>query len=200
MRHISLLAGLVLAAAFLVTSAVSAQRGAYTKAQNLAEMEAEAGVIVQGRVESAIVEPHPAWKNLWTIVIRLRVEENIKGPAGDSYSFRQFIWDPRDRLDAAGYKKGQRLLLLLTKPNAEGLSSPVGLEQGRFRIGRDAQGNEVAHNGRGNAGLFSGVDATAARRNIRFTAEDSSWIREHRAGAVPGSDLRRILRRLVEGK
>lgn len=183
-----------------VLAPVYAQRGAITRAQNLAELEEEAAVILQGRVERASVERHPVFKNLFTVVVRLRVEESLKGAPGETYTFRQFIWDPRDRLDAAGYKKGQRLLLLLTRPNENGLSSPAGLEQGRFRLDRDAQGREVASNGRSNAGLFRGVETRAARRGIRFAGEEERLLKEHRAGAVDGRELRAILRRLTEGK
>lgn len=192
---------LVFAALVAEPSPILAQRGAIARAQNLAEMEEEAAVIVQGRVESAVVERHPTLRGLFTVVVRLRIEEALKGfPAGETYTFRQFIWDVRDRLDAAGYKKGQRLVLLLTRPNENGLSSPVGLEQGRFRIDRDAAGREIASNGRSNAGLFRDVAPRAARRGIQFTSDEQRLLKEHRSGAVEAGELRAVLRRLTEGK
>lgn len=191
---------LVLLCVLAAPASVWAQRGAITRAQNLAELEEEATVIVQGRVQSATVEPHPTFKNLVTVVVRLRVEEAVKGAPGETYTFRQFIWDVRDRLDAAGYKKGQRLLLLLTRPNELGLSSPAGLEQGRFRIERDTAGRDFATNGRGNSGLFREVESRAAHRGVRLSDEQARLAKEHRAGGVDAGDLRAMLRRLGEGR
>ncbi len=191
---------LLLAAILAGAPPTLAQRGAITRAQTLAELEEEAAVILQGRVESATVERHPSFPKLFTVVVRLRVEEAVKGAPGKTYTFRQFIWDVRDRFDAAGYKKGQRLLLLLTRPNENGLSSPAGLEQGRFRIERDAAGRDLALNGRANSGLLRDVESRAARRGIRFAADEARLVKEHRSGAIAASDLRGLLRRLGEGK
>ena len=93
-------------------------------------------------------------------MVTLRVSETLKGRAQDSYTFRQYIWDVRDRYDVAGYRKGQELLLLMNGSSRYGLTSPVGLEQGRFRIQRDRSGREVAVNGAGNARLFERLHDT----------------------------------------
>ncbi|MFQ5694710.1 MAG: hypothetical protein ACE5HB_01840 [Terriglobia bacterium] len=138
--------------------AANAQRGAMVLHQNLAQMVKQASYIVRGRVVSARVEQHPQFENLATVVVTLRVEETLKGQVGETYTFRQYIWDIRDRFNAAGYRKGQHLLLLLRKPSEYGLSSPIGLSQGRFRIRTDAEGNLHAVNGAGNLGLLRGVE------------------------------------------
>lgn len=83
---------------------------------------------MRGHVVSARVEPHPEFQNLRTVVVTFQVEEVLKGQADETVTFRQFIWDIRDRYNAAGYRKGQYLLLLMTKPSPYGLSSPVGLD------------------------------------------------------------------------
>ncbi len=108
---------------------LGAQRGALTLPQNLGEMADEAATIVRGRVASVRVEPHPDFPNLKTVVVTLRVDEVLKGQVGETFTFRQFIWDIRDRSNAAGYGKAQHLLLLITRPSPYGLSSPVGLER-----------------------------------------------------------------------
>src|SRR5262245_61626838 len=71
---------------------LSAQRGALTASRNLAELVDESGVIVRGRVVSAVVEPHPQYSALWTVVVTLQVDEALKGQVGNTYTFRQFIW------------------------------------------------------------------------------------------------------------
>ena len=182
----------------LLVLAVSArgQRGALTSSRNLAQLVAQSAVIVRGYVVSARVEPHPDLHHLFTVVVTLRVAETLKGEAGRTFTFRQFIWDVRDRYDAAGYHKGQHLLLLMNPTTRYGLTSPAGLEQGRFRITRDAQGREVATNGHGNAGLFRGLATQLDRKRTNLGPQVAALIRQHQAGPIALDDLRELARQL----
>ena len=107
-----------------------------------------AGTILRGHVVSAVIEPHPKYSNLKTVVVTISVQRVLKGEAADTYTFRQFVWDARDAADMAGYRKAGELLLFLNPVSAYGLTSPVGLDQGRFRVVRDAKGKAFAVNGR----------------------------------------------------
>ncbi|MGH9813295.1 MAG: hypothetical protein ACRD4T_09190 [Candidatus Acidiferrales bacterium] len=147
-----------------------AQRGALTVPQALPELVDEAGIIVRGHVLSARVEPHPEFQNLYTVVVTLRVERTLKGEPHQTCT-RQFIWDVRDRYNAAGYQKGQHLLLLLLKPNQHGLASPVGLEQGRFAIERGPADTLVTANGAANTGLFSGLESALEKKGAQVRAQ-----------------------------
>ena len=188
----------------IVLSAVSltafAQRGALTIGRNIAELTGEADLIVQANVVSARVEPHPQFKNLMTVLVTLEVTDTLKGSTRKTMQFRQYIWDPRDRLDAARYAKGQELLLLLGPESRYGLRSPVGLEQGRFRITRDATGQIVAVNGKGNAGLFTGVEQSAAAQGRQFSARQASVARAGNSRSLALSDLKDIIRTLANTK
>jgi hypothetical protein len=144
----------ILIAVLLLATSSQAQRGALTMPVNLAQLNDHAALILHGTIESARVEPHPDFSHLMTVRVTLRVQETWKGKAGATYSFRQFIWDVRDRRDAAGYRKGEDLLLFLNPVNQYGLTAPVALEQGRFRVTRGPDGKLSAINGRGNIGLF----------------------------------------------
>ena len=175
----------------------AAQRGSLTASRNLADLAAEAGVILRGRIVSTRVEPHPQFSALWTVVVTMQVDEAIKGQVGNTYSFRQFIWDQRDREDAAGYQKGQKLLLLLTAPNSNGLSSPVGLEQGRFRLSADTAGNVYATNGRNNVGLLNGVSANAMAKGIRLAPRSAALVSPPPAGPLALDDLLTLIRQLA---
>ncbi len=135
-----------------------------------------------------------------TVVVQLRVEESLKGAAGETYTFRQYVWDARDRRDAAGYRKGRHLLLLLTAPKANGLSAPAGLEQGRFRILRDNDGIEYALNGHGNTGLLRDVPQRAARKGLALSAELSQLAALHRSGPSERQLLTGLVRQLAGGK
>jgi hypothetical protein len=129
-------------------------------------------------------------------VVTLRVAETLKGDVEPTFTFRQFIWDIRDRYDAAGYRKGQHLLLLMNPPTRYGLTSPAGLEHGRFRISRDAAGHESAVNGRGNAGLFRGLAAQLDRKRVNLGPRAAAMIRQNQAGPIALDDLRELTRQL----
>jgi hypothetical protein len=130
-----------------------------------------AQIIVRGRVISTRVEPHPQFPNLQTVVVTLSVSKSLKGEAASTLTFRQYLWDARDLPVAAGYKKAGELLLFLNPVSSYGLTSPVGLEQGRFRILRDAKGNRYVLNGRGNLGLFDQVTDKATSRGVTFSKQ-----------------------------
>jgi len=171
----------------------AAQRGALTVPRNLDQLTDRASDVVRGTVVSAHVEKHPELANLDTVVVTLRLTDTLKGSAQGSFTFRQFIWDVRDRQDAAGYRKGQDLLLLMIAPSRYGLSSPAGLEQGRFRIERDRKGREVAINGTGNFKLFEGLDAST-KTAASLSSRQASLVAKHRKGPIEAADLTAMIR------
>jgi hypothetical protein len=188
---------LLLAAALAVTAPASAQRGALTVSRNLDQLADRSALIVRGHVISARVEKHPDLQGLDTVVVTLQVHETLKGKPRKTHTFRQYFWDIRDRFDAAGYRKGQHLLLLLIEPSAQGLSSPAGLDQGRFRIERDASGREVAVNGQGNYRLFSGLAADAAKEGATLSPASMRLVESDRSGPVAVAELSRLIRELA---
>ncbi|HEU4515778.1 MAG TPA: hypothetical protein VFR77_00610 [Steroidobacteraceae bacterium] len=188
---------IVLVAACIAATSAVAQRGALTLPRNLDELTDRASDIVRGTVVDARVEKHPELDNLHTIVVTLSVRETLKGDARGTYTFRQYIWDIRDRQDAAGYRKGQDLLLLMNAPSRYGLSSPVGLEQGRFRIQRDRAGREVAMNGTGNLRLFERLQ-DGGPKPAALTERQASLVARHRSGPIPLEDVSAMIRAYAE--
>lgn len=152
----SILFGALLLFSFTSLIAV-AQRGAVTLPSTLEQLTSESQLIVHGFVVSSKVEPHPKYRNLSTVVVEMKVVDVLKGSAPQRFTYRQFIWDIRDRTDGASYRKGQELVLLLNSPSDLGLRSPVGLEQGRFVVKKGTDGRITAVNGTGNAFLFAGT-------------------------------------------
>ncbi len=192
--HRQRVCGAIVLAALLLAAPAFAQRGALTVPRSLEQMSERAADIVRGTVVSARVEKHPELSNLDTVVVTLRVRETLKGEARGTFTFRQYIWDIRDRWDAAGYRKGQDLLLVLNAPTRYGLTSPVGIEQGRFRIQRDRNGGFVALNGTGNLHLLDGVAEAAAKDGIALTARQADLVARHRGGAIELSALMAMFR------
>jgi hypothetical protein len=184
-------------AALMFAAPAGAQRGALTVPRNLEQLTDRAADIVRGTVLSARVERHPDLGNLDTLVVKLRVSDAIKGTASGTFTFRQYIWDIRDRTDAAGYLKGREYVLLLNASSRYGLTSPAGMEQGRFRILRDAEGRQMAINGRGNVSLLRGVDSSLAQKGTPLSPTSSRLVEKHQGGPIAVDDLVRLLRELV---
>jgi len=180
-------------AACLLTAPALAQRGAMTVPRNLDELTDRASDIVRGTVVEARVEKHPELASLDTVVVTLRLRETLKGEARGSYTFRQYLWDRRDAYDAAGYRKGQDLLLLMIAPSKLGLSSPAGMGQGRFKVTRDGAGREIAVNSAGNLRLFEGL-ADSAQPGIALTPRQAGLVAKHRHGAIAVADLTALIR------
>jgi hypothetical protein len=175
-----------------------AQSGALTIPRNLDQLTARSADIVRGTVISARVEKHPEFNALSTVVVNLRVQETLKGHASGTFTFRQYVWDIRDRKYAGGYQKGQDLLLMMIAPSEYGLSSPAGLEQGRFMISRDSSGREIAVNGHGNLKLFDGISARVAVKGIPLSPRTSSLVQKHIKGPVELRDLTALIRELAQ--
>ena len=173
-----------------------AQRGAVTVPRALDQLTAEAETIVHGSVVSTKIEPHPKLRNLNTIVVSLKVHDTYKGTAGKSLRFRQYVWES-PALEAAQYRKGQELLLFLGPVSEYGLSSPVGLEQGRFRILRTGKSAPTTLNGRGNAGLFNSVLARAKAHNLTLSSRTAEIAQRNQAAPLRLSDLEDAIRSFV---
>jgi hypothetical protein len=186
-------------AVFLLLSFVApafCQRGAITAPVSLDQMTRRADRIVHGSVMSVRVEPHPQLTNLSTVVITMQVQDTLKGKPSTTLTFRQFIWDLRDKQDAARYLKGQELLLFLNPISQYGLTSPVGLEQGRFRITRDRTGKAYAANGRDNAGLFMGTEQRARAQQMKLSAKATTVVHQTSSGPIPLDDMKQTIREL----
>jgi hypothetical protein len=194
MKRIAIsLSCLLVAFVSLVPSAAYAQRGARTAPRSLDRLSQEADLIVRGSVVSARVEPHPQFKNLSTVVVSFAVDETLKGAAKKTIEFRQFIWDIRDKLDSARYAKGSEMLLMLGPVSAYGLRSPVGLEQGRFRILRDSAGKVTALNGTGNLGLLN-IPQSKVQSKAAVSSRTAALVRQKPQGALPLADLEEAIR------
>ncbi len=97
------------------------------------------------------------------------VAEVLKGDVGAAVTLRQLgLLEPQRvggnmvkvfRIQGMPtYKVGQKFLLFLRADSELGLASPIGLFQGAFSIGLDAEGAKVAVNGSNNVNLFQGMD------------------------------------------
>lgn len=193
------LRSLVLLATLVLAAPAWAQQGALTVSRNLQQLTERAAFIVRGNVVSAHVEKHPQFTGLHTVVVTLHVRETLKGTSQPSFTFRQYVWDIRSRMGYTDYRKGDDMLLLMNAPNRYGLSSPAGMDQGRFRILRDSAGREVAVNGHGNAGLFEGMTVLPAKAGTTLAPASQRLLQARPAGPIEAAGLLGLIKDMVNG-
>lgn len=176
----------------------AAQTNAITVPRNLGELVGESQTVVQGWVTSVTVEPHAQLKNLMTVVVTMRVEDTLKGSPASTYTFRQAVIDRRDLQKKLGYRTGQHVLMILYKTSQFGLTSPAGMEQGRFRIEPGSTGKLAATNGFGNAALFRGLDSQLRAKGLSLSPEIQPMVAKPGAGPVALEQLKLLIRTITE--
>ena len=119
---------------------------------NLAYLSQRADVIMQGRVTKVVQEPMPGYPNIPTVEITISVDSSLRGTKAKTYTFREVLLGLKHRTGKRAYIVGQQLFLFLPSPSQYGLSSPIGMGQGRFRIAQDARGKATVMNEHSNAG------------------------------------------------
>lgn len=195
----SLLLSIILFCTCILAACVSAsaQTKAITLPSNIGVLVSESETIAQGWITSVTLEPHPQLKNLMTVAVTLQVEETMKGDSSKTLTFRQAVIDKLDQRQKMGYRTGQHILLMLIKPSPYGLTSPAGMEQGRFRIEPMGAGRLFATNGFGNAGLFRGLDSQLKSRSLRISPEIQNMIARPGATPAPLEHLKNLIRTLA---
>ena len=91
-------------------------------------------------------------------VATFRVDRALKGVTGETVTVRMLGGAPADA--PAGlptFRTGEEVVLFLYGESPQGLSSPVGLGQGRFKVVTDKRGRRLALNDFGNKNLISGL-------------------------------------------
>lgn len=171
-----------------------AQHGAIVLPRNLAQLSGRANIVVLGRVIEAHSEPHPKYQNLESVVVTLSVEEVIKGKTGRTLTFRQFVWDPRDRSDRLGYRPGDNVLLFLNHETTAGFTSPVGLEQGRFLVLSGPGGSKTVLNGASNRGLSIGMQGLFEVSGLSARARQALAVPPDKMGPLQLDVAREIVR------
>ncbi len=140
---------------------------------DLAGLTERAATIVRGEVVGATaIDVAVGGGQLPAIEYRVEVEEMFKGEAAQGPAARRYatfrvvgsmksgaspalaaLWR-----DVPKFRRGDQVLLFLTAESSVGLSSPVGLAQGAFRVELDPESRqESAANGFANEGLWEGV-------------------------------------------
>jgi len=135
---------------------------------NLEQLAFKAGHIVAGRCTKVeVVEDRTL--GIPVTLVTLQVERSLKGRGGRTLTFRMAGDAPnagvtRRSAGVPAFTPGEELILFLYPESRAGLTSPVGLGQGKFLVRRDKAGRSVAVNGDGNRVLFKGLSPDARDR------------------------------------
>jgi len=136
---------------------------------NLEQLTASADRVVAGRVtEVQVVLDEQLGRPVTRVT--LEVERIAKGQVATVVTITLFgdqtlsasSTTPRPGLlTLPGFVTGEELVLFLYPKSDFGLTSPIGLAQGRFAIYQDGKGGRTARNPYGNAGLLGGLSQEA---------------------------------------
>jgi len=130
--------------------------GAFARASSVLPVDLDglvhgAGVAFQGTVTDVHSDRDP--QTGWIVTyVTFRVDDALKGSVGASYTMKQIGGRLANgetyRVDGVPtYALGHSYVVFLHSPSSLGLSSPVGLSQGKFDVAQTANGAEVS-NGR----------------------------------------------------
>jgi hypothetical protein len=144
----------------LISCALQAQF--LVKPVNLTYITQRADIIVRGHVTEVVHETLPNFPNIYTLRVTLSVDDMMRGPSGNTYTFREIFLGRRAQEGKLKYQAGEHLLLFMTSASKYGLSSPIGIEQGRFHISQNSAGSALIANEISNAGLFNNVALAAS--------------------------------------
>ena len=185
----------LLIAPLLFSPNASAQSGLFAVSRSLDQLIDESDLVVRGYVISIRLEPHPQFRNLRTVLVSMSISNTYKGTARKSLVFRQYVWGDSSQASASGYQKGEELILLLRPVSQYGLTSPAGLEQGRFTVIADNKsGQKIAVNGRGNIGLFDQLQQRARSRGLQLSARSAAIVSQPHPGSLPVDALEDLIR------
>ena len=126
------------------------------------------------------------YPNIPTVEVTLNVERSLRGLSGATYTFREVYFGLRSREGKQGYSVGQSLFLFLPSPSQYGLSSPIGIGQGRFHIAGDSAGGARLANEHGNSGLFRDVERDAVRAGKQLTPNQRKLASDQTRSGGPG--------------
>ena len=149
---------------------------------NLFEMVRAADRIFWGRCLQAEPGREPA-TGLPVTTYTFEVLRGIKGTrAAESIRFQQLTGGPAGAIRGVPqYSRGQEILLFLYPDSRLGLTSPVGLDQGMFRVGKGGREGRTVLNRVGNANLL--------HRANSVQIHGSALSAEERAALRPGAPI-----------
>ena len=136
---------------------------------NLEQMTERAATVFAGRCVNTISTIDPQLGGEITSVT-FEVDRVLKGDVDSTFTLRM-LGSAKDSGKAShrivglpSFRPGDEVVLFLYGESDLGLSSPVGLGQGRFAVITDKMGNRIAVNDLSNKNLMRGISGAARER------------------------------------
>ena len=174
---------------------------------NLAQLAERADKIFVGRCLSSESKVDPRIKKVVT-VSAFAVEEKLKGRLEDEITIKQYGGTtPSLSNRIAGipeYAPGERVILFLYEESRYGLTSPVGLAQGKFVFVQDKHhpSKTMVINGLNNKGLFKGMEKSRLMLDHRLGQTQKralARVIDQPHGSVNFSDFLALLQHVMNG-
>jgi hypothetical protein len=157
--------------------------GTSIEKMNLLEMVNRSGRIIVGTCV-AVAEKTMPMANGGEIAYTsytFAVSKSIKGQVGATMELRQFSYPGANSAGRVNtkivgmpvYRVNEEYLLILTSESQLGLSAPVGLPQGCFKVSSGKTGAREVVNGMNNAGLFHNFPSDSRLFKQTLTASES---------------------------
>jgi hypothetical protein len=97
--------------------------------------------------------------------VTFEVDRVVKGEVAPTVTFRMLAGDEVDgRTGVSAFHPGEEVVLFLYAESTAGLTSPVGMGQGRFTVVRDKHGRAVAANALANRNLLENLSEQGRQR------------------------------------
>ncbi len=150
----------------LLPAAASFLEASQVRPVDLDQMTRRAARIFSGRCLHSRIE-HDLALGREVVVSTFQVQRAVKGVEGRTITVRMLAAPSAAAGDEApgvpSFRKGDEVVLFLYGDSPMGLTSPVGLGQGRFRVFKDKQGRRAALNDFGNTHLIRDQGARGQR-------------------------------------
>jgi len=169
---------------------------------NLAEMTANAGWVVHGRVAEVRIGRHPEYNNIQVTFITLDVIEMLKGSASRQFTFMQFSGGNGTvhNFHLPQYTVGEEVVLFLYPESRYGFTSPIGEGQGKFLVRDDPRrGQRALVNEQNNLALFENLDVAKLQSRLALSKAERGLMAQ-RSGAVELDSFRSLVRKLAVSK
>lgn len=180
---------------FLVfcTCNLTAQRSV---SMNIERLVRDAGMIFAGRVINVETGERDKDMNLFVTHYTFLVTEKMYGVESDTIVINQYGGEADGQefypKGVPRFYEGEDVLVFFYPPSKIGMSSPVGMDQGKFMIRySEKEKRLVVANKLGNENLFRGV------KRVDKIAE-TEWLKMRKPGELPYSEFSETVRELIE--
>lgn len=190
---------------------VSASVNALTVLQlNLEQLTALSEKVFSGQCVSVVSEKDASGRPVETVTFR--VDKMLKGEPSDTVTFRQ-LSAGAEGVSAKNtavqgvfrelprYQKGEEEVIFLSEEGEWGLTAPIGLSQGKFKVTTSSDGQKFVANGLANRGLFMGWKKSPAFQKAAVNAGALKLVSHSRSGApLPFEDFTSLVSKLAQGQ